>query len=370
MKGKRIVVSVISDLVSDQRVHKVCTYLHQKGYVVMLIGRRFTTSAPLEKRIYKTERISCSFKKGMAQYAEFNFKLFLTLLRKRTDVFLANDLDTLVPNYLNSILRKKALVYDSHEYFIGTPELQEKPLKRKLWKTIESLLLPKIKRAYTVNQSIAELYKNECGINMKVVRNVPICQHPVVIPDLHPFPLGKFVLLLQGAGINKERGAEELVKSMQLIPDQFLLVFIGSGDAWQDLQAMTKTLGLTHKIQFIRKVPFDKLSDYTRAAHLGISLDKPTCINYALSLPNKLFDYIHSGLPVLASNVVEVKRIVDTYNIGMCISEVSPKAIAEAILWIYNNKALYDTWKQNTIAAAREFCWEKEQLVLDKIFTD
>ena len=80
LKKKRVVVSVISDLVSDQRVHKVCTYLHNKGYQVTLIGRRFKESLPLEKRAYYTHRVLCFFKRGIAQYAEFNLKLFFILL--------------------------------------------------------------------------------------------------------------------------------------------------------------------------------------------------------------------------------------------------------------------------------------------------
>jgi glycosyltransferase involved in cell wall biosynthesis len=83
-----------------------------------------------------------------------------------------------------------------------------------------------------------------------------------------------------------------------------------------------------------------------------------------------LFDYIHAGVPVLSSSVIEVKRIIEGYNIGMCLDEVSPKSIADAILLIYNNKTMYDQWKLNTAIAAREFCWENEQSVLDEIFKD
>jgi glycosyltransferase involved in cell wall biosynthesis len=364
----RILVSVISDLVSDQRVHKVCTYLHQKGYHVQLIGRRFADSVPLEKRNYETLRIKCYFKQGMLQYAEFNLKLFLILIVKKADLFLANDLDTLAPNYIHAVMRGKKLVYDSHEYFTGTPELQHKPLKKRIWKSLEAWLLPKINDAYTVNDSIADLYKQQYGIAMKVVRNVPFCNRDLASMEAPLFPADKFILLLQGAGINNDRGAEELIESMQLLPSHFLLVLIGSGNAWEQLQQKTVELGLAEKVKFIPKVPFSILHSYTRQAHLGLSLDKPTCLNYALSLPNKVFDYIQAGVPVLASAIVEVKRIIDRYNIGMNINEITPQAIADAVLWIYENSAVYEQWKQNNALAARDFCWETEQLVLDEIY--
>lgn len=370
MNQKRIVVSVISDLVSDQRVHKVCTYLHNKGYTVTLIGRCFKESLPLEERAYRALRIRCYFRRGVAQYAEFHVKLFQTLIYQRADIFLANDLDTLVPNFVHAWLRKKKLVYDSHEYFTGTPELQQKPFKRKVWKRIEALLLPKLKYAYTVNASIAALYKKECGVAMKVVRNVPLCKQHRAPLQMPPFPPGKFVLLLQGAGINQDRGAEELIESMQLLPAHFHLVLVGGGDVWDQLQTRASRLNLSHKIQFIPKVPLAMLHAYTKQAYLGLSLDKPTCLNHQLILPNKLFDYLHAGVPVLASRTVEVKQVVEGHKVGMCLEELTPESIAKAVQWIYNHNDVYSQWKQNTTEAAKAFCWEREQEVLDEIFND
>lgn len=370
LKKKRVVASVISDLVSDQRVHKVCTYLHAKGYHVTLIGRAFPESLPVDGRVYATERIACYFRKGIPQYAEFNLKLFIKLLSKKADVFLANDLDTLAPNFLNAFVRQKKLMYDSHEYFTGTPELQQKPLKRKFWKLLEKWLIPRADHAYTVNAAVADRYKKECGVDMKIVRNVPLCNQTFRQQSLPVLPADRFILLWQSGGINHDRGGEELIESIQLLPDFFLLVIIGNGDVLLQLQQKTAALKLADKIRFIPKVPFSELSAYTKQAHLGLSLDKLTCLNYELSLPNKLFDYMHAGVPVLASEVTDVKRIINTYKIGMCIPEITPQAIAKAIEWIYMNKAVYDEWKKNTAVAAKDFCWENEQLVLDEIYND
>jgi glycosyltransferase involved in cell wall biosynthesis len=343
-------------------------YLHQNGYDVMLVGRCFINSLNVGERPYKTVRIRCRYKNGIAQYAEFNAKLFLRLFTYKADLFLSNDLDTLLPNYVHARLRNKKLVYDSHEYFTGTPELQTKPLKRKAWKALERCLLPNIRHAYTVNASIAALYKKECSIVMQVVRNVPLLVEIPVPQQTRLFPENRFVLILQGAGINRGRGAEALIEAMQLLPELFYLVLIGSGDAWDELQEKVVQMNLSRKVQFISKVPFAELQAYTRQAHLGLSLDNPTCTNYALSLPNKVFDYIHAGIPVLASDVVEVKQIVSTWKIGMCINDLTPAAISAAIKWIYDNEEIYNQWTQNTSLASQELCWQKEQQVLGKIF--
>ena len=365
---RKIVVSVISDLVSDQRVHKVCTYLNDNNWAVTLIGRRHKHSLTLEKRSYKTERLHCVFSKGVLLYTEFMLKLFFRLLSKNPDVFLANDLDTLLPNFLISWLKNKKLVYDSHEFFTGVPELEKSPIKKNIWKRLERLILPKIKHAYTVNQSIADIYYSRYGIKMKVVRNVPVFEKTIEKSELF-YPDNKTILLLQGAGINEERGAEELVESMGLLPDNYKLYFIGSGTVWNKLKEMTDRLNLNEKIKFIEKISFSKLRDYTRQAHLGLSLDKPSCLNYKLSLPNKVFDYIHAGIPVLSSSVVEVKNIIERFEVGTTIKDVTPSSIAEAIENVFKNPAIYNRWKENTNKAAENLCWQKEQKVLEEIFS-
>jgi glycosyltransferase involved in cell wall biosynthesis len=365
---RKIVVSVISDLVSDQRVHKVCNFLNDNNWDVTLIGRRHKQSLTLEERSYKTERIPCVFNKGVLLYAEFMLKLLFRLLLKNPDVFLANDLDTLLPNFLISRLKNKKLVYDSHEYFTGVPELENSRFKKNIWKSLERFILPKIEIAYTVNQSIADLYHSQYGIKMKVVRNVPLLENmPEKMEML--YPENKTILLLQGAGINEERGAEELVEGMSLLPDNYKLYFIGSGTVWNKLKEMTDRLNLNEKIEFIEKIPFSKLRGYTRQAHLGLTLDKPSCLNYKLSLPNKVFDYIHAGIPVLSSSVAEVKNIVDGFGVGTTIEDVTASSIAKAIENVFNNPTLYNCWKENTYRAAEILCWQKEEKVLEEIFS-
>jgi glycosyltransferase involved in cell wall biosynthesis len=365
---RKIVVSVISDLVSDQRVHKVCTFLNTHGFDVALIGRKNNQSLPLEERSYKCERIQCWFNKGIPLYAEFMLKLFAKLLTKRAEIFLSNDLDTLLPNFLVSNFRNKKLVYDSHEYFTGVPELENSLTKKKIWRSLEKLILPRLKHAYTVNQSIASLYQSEYGIKMKVVRNVPVLQPETEITRQF-YPADKTILLLQGAGINEERGAEELVQSMTLLPENFKLYLIGSGTCWNKLKSLTSELGLHQKVELIEKLPFRELRNYTSQAHLGLSLDKPISTNYKLSLPNKIFDYIHAGIPVLSSSVVEVEKIINDFEVGTTITEVTPNAIAKAIMEIFTNPGLYNQWRNNTRKAAEELCWQKEEKVLEEIFS-
>src|SRR5688500_17764194 len=116
--NKKIIVSVISDLVTDQRVQKECNTFYKAGYEVLLIGRKSKNSFGLNELPYKVIRFYNLFRRGPLMYLVFNTQLFFFLLfRKKADILWANDLDTLLPNFIIARLKKIKLVYDSHEYF-------------------------------------------------------------------------------------------------------------------------------------------------------------------------------------------------------------------------------------------------------------
>lgn len=370
---KTAIVSVINDLSTDQRVNKVCLTLHRLGYDVLLVGRKQRRSLPLAPRAYRMKRMQLLFEKGPAFYAAFNFRLFFFLLFRKADVLVSNDLDTLLPNYLISRLKGIPVVYDSHEYFTGVPELEHSPFKRGVWKRIERFIFPKLEYAFTVNDSIARLYKDEYGVEVKVVRNVPMLSARKKIERWKTraelgLPENRKIVLLQGAGINVDRGAEEAVQAMQFINDAMLLI-IGSGDVIGVLKQMVTTLQLQEKVRFIAKLPFEELMQYTHHADIGLTLDKDTNINYRYSLPNKIFDYIHSGVPVLASSLVEVRKIVEQYSIGAIAEHHDPKHIAKQIEFMLNDPSKLEEWKNNAKTAAVKLCWEKEEQALIEVYS-
>jgi glycosyltransferase involved in cell wall biosynthesis len=365
---RQAIVSVINDLVTDQRVNRTCLTLAENGYEVLLVGRKLKNSLPLPQRPYATKRMNLLFESGVPFYMEYQFRLFWVLLFKKAHLLYSNDLDTLMPNYVVSKLKSIPLIYDSHEYFTGVPELQNHPTKQKMWKRVEKMIIPKLKNMFTVNESIAGLYREEFGIDVKVMRNLPMKRYLTTTTSRKALnlPEGKDILLLQGAGINIERGSEEAIQAMQFV-DNALLLIIGGGDAIDSLKTLTAKLNLHDKVRFIAKLPFEELMQYTVLATIGLTLDKDTNINYRYSLPNKLFDYIHAGLPVLASPLVEVKKIIDHYNVGECIASHKPEDIAAKIRSMLADKAKLTTYKQNAIKVADELCWENEKHVLSAL---
>lgn len=365
---KKAVVSVINDLVTDQRVDKTCKVLEELNYEVLLVGRKKRKSPPLGIRSYKQHRMRLIFEKGPLFYAEFNIRLFLLLLFRKTDLLFANDLDTLLANFLVHKIKGPKLIYDSHELFTETPEVIHRKFVQRVWLSIESSIFPKLKEAITVSDSIAQIFREKYGIPVTVVRNIPPNRnipHTNSRKDLG-IDLYKRVLIMQGAGINIQRGAEELIEAMQFVSDTLLLI-IGGGDVIQELKKLCTSLSLDECIRFIPRVPVEELYQYTMCADLGLSLDKDTNLNYRYSLPNKLFDYIHAGIPILASPLVEVGKIVEGYSIGSTIDSHDPKHIAEKIEISLSDGKQYKKWKENLKFAASELNWSVEKQKLKSV---
>ena len=145
--NKKIIVSVISDILTDQRVQKECNTFHKMGYKVLVLGRKSDRTFLLDKFPYRIVRFNSLFRRGPFMYFIFNVQLFFYLLFKKADILWANDLDTLFPNFIISRLKRIKLVYDSHEYF--TLSVYKKT-SRKIWETLEELLFPHLKNVIAV----------------------------------------------------------------------------------------------------------------------------------------------------------------------------------------------------------------------------
>lgn len=352
---KRIIVSVTNDLTTDQRVDKVCTTLTQIGFNVMVIGRKIKSSKNLNRN-YKTFRFKLLFNKGFLFYAEYNLRLFFKLFFLKKDILLSNDLDTLVPNFLISKIFRLKLVYDSHEMFTEVPELINRPNVQKFWLTLEKNILPHLKNCYSVSDSISNYYNLKYATNFITIRNLPITANKITNGSFPFETKNKKIILYQGA-INKSRGLELMITTMQFI-ENTIFVIIGSGDIENKLLQQIKHLNLGEKIKLISKITPNELQKLTPLADLGISIEEDYGLSYKFALPNKLFDYIQAKVPVLVSDLPEMKNIVQKYSIGEIIKDRNPKKLANQIKTILQkDKSFYNS---NLEIAKKTLTWENE----------
>ena len=359
MKGKRIILTVTNDLVVDQRVHRAAATLERQGCNVLVLGRKLPGSQPVGERSYRTHRMSLLFRRGALFYASFNIRLFFALLFRRADLLVSNDLDTLPACFLASRLKSCTLLYDSHEFFTEVPELIGRSFARNTWIGIEKLLLPRVRYASTVSQSVADAYWERYGIEMDVIRNLPLAgEKEARRPDL--IDCGPQRIIIYQGALNVGRGLESMISAMKNL-DAYLLQIFGDGDIFGQLKDLTKKLELEDRVVFMGRIAPGELKAYTRQASLGISLEEDMGLNYRYALPNKIFDYIQAGIPVLVSDLPEMKQIVENYGIGQVLVDREADKIAVQVREMMDSDELRMTWKKNLRKAGKELNWEKEE---------
>ena len=157
-----------------------------------------------------------------------------------------------------------------------------------------------------------------------------------------------------------------MVEAMKFLPENYLFVIVGGGDVFEILKEIIEKENLENKVKIVGKVPYQELINYTYNADLGLSLDKNTNLNYQYSLPNKLFDYIQSKVPVLVSNLPEMKQVVEKYKVGKIVLDRNPLALANQIsIMLKKDKNLYT---KQLLKASSELIWKKESEKLIQIF--
>ena len=400
--AKRIIMAVTNDLLTDQRVDRSCRALKEAGYEVTLIGRRLPESAALEGRPYRCVRMRLLFRRSAWFYAEYNVRLLLRLLTMPADAFYANDSDTLMACCWAARLRRRTfagdkmrLLFDAHELFPDVPELVDKPMVRRVWQWVERRCLPRVDAAFTVSQSVADEYRRRYGVEMTVVRNLPlriengelrIENYPgaaaLNVTGDTPAQLSTVncqVVWYQGA-VNVGRGVRELVDVMGRLP-QCRLVVAGDGDLLESLQGYAATLPWTERVDFRGRMRPEELRKLTPTADLGVCLLEDMGLSYRCALPNRVGDYAQAGVPMVATGFEEIRRVIEEYGIGT-LTEACP-TVKEGEEYEQYLDRLADTitttlqqWKtmpqeerdRRFAQARKELCWENEKkMLLEKI---
>lgn len=350
---KHIVFTVTNDLSYDQRMQRICTALANAGYNILLVGRKLHNSIALKQEKFQQKRLRCFFNKSFLFYAEYNIRLFYFLLFVKIDVVCAIDLDTILPCYFISILKRKKRVYDAHELFTEMKEVITRPSIKKIWLRIENFSVPKFKYGYTVSYSIADEFRTRYNVDYAVIRNLPYKKSVHVVNQ----PSEK-VLLYQGA-INEARGLENLVIAMKNV-DAVLLMY-GDGNIFEKIKKLIEANQLKEKILLKGKVSPEQLVLITSNAYVGINLVEPQGLNQLYSLANKFFDYIQAGIPQLTMNFPEYKKVNNEYEVAVLINTTEVNEITSALNLLLNNAVLYERLKNNCMRAGEVFVWQEEE---------
>lgn len=222
------------------------------------------------------------------------------------------------------------------------------------------------------NHTRAAFNEQLYGFYPAVLHNYPFVQDTTQQQekvDLHKMlnlPPDEKILLYQG-GIQVGRGLEKIVKAVPMI-EEGTVVFIGDGKKKEELMQLVKEMNLGHRVKFLPKVPVEDLPKYTRNAYLGFQVLNNICFNHYSASSNKLFEYMMAGVPVVACDFPEIKRVVEGDNTGICIDSHKPDEIAKAVNELLSNKKTRETYSENSKRASKKYNWENEKILLLELY--
>jgi len=356
----KILFTVTNDLSYDQRMQRICTSLANADYQVRLIGRKLPHSKPLRDFPFQQKRLYCFFKKGKFFYLEYNIRLFFYLFFAKTDAICAIDLDTILPAFFVSKIRRKKLIYDAHEYFTEVPEVVDRPRIRQIWERIARFTIPRTKHAYTVCDSLAEIFEQQYGTPFEVIRNTPLKRRTADNEQTkNEEQRTKPIIFYQGA-LNEGRGIEQAIEAMREI-DNALLWLAGEGDLSQQLRQLAEELKVTDRVRFLGYVEPADLNQLTPQTTIGLNLLENKGLNYYYALSNKFLDYIQAGVPSINMNFPEVRKIVSQYEVALTLDRLETPLVVAAIQRLLNDKNLYHHIQSECKKAAAIYIWEADE---------
>lgn len=355
---KKILFAVTTDLNYDQRMQRICSSLSLHGYSVLLAGRKWPESKPLQPQVYRQHRLNCFFHKGKFFYLEYNLRLFFFLLFQRADAYGAADPDTALPIWLKAKLTDKPFIFDAHEYFSEVPEVVERPKIQRFWQWVEAFIIPKAQLRYTVTQSLARLFQEKSGYPFEVIRNITVLK-PQPIP-----PKPNRYILYQGA-VNEGRGLEMLLDVMPEIEAE--LWICGKGEVLDNLVEQAEKIGISGKVKFLGYVLPAELEKITRQAYIGVNLLENRGLSYYYSLANKFFDYLHAGVPQVVINFPEYENLNNQYHVGLAIP-LEKAALKNALTLLLTDEKQYAGMVKNCLVAREELNWQQEEQKLTALY--
>jgi len=355
-----------NDIDYDSRVQNEALAL-KKNFDLTILARKFSHQDAITKSSYQIKRIRYRrFRFGFFNIFSSFWSLSKACFKENPDVFHAHDIDGLLCAFPAALLKRKILIYDSHELWSDIYPFENLRGIHWLLPVLEKVLMLKVKAGITVNASIAKYLTKKYRKPFLALYNTtqPIVKKaPINLQK--EFPDQK--LIIHSGGANEGRGFEEMLVAMSYLPKDYLLIFLGAGLAKNGIEEKISTLKLKKKVLFLPAVKPNEVISVVSQADLGLALTQKISLSYYFSLPNKLFQYINGFIPVLGSNFPEFKNIIVKNRIGEVVDPKNSKLIAQKIIAMTGkSKQLF--YRQNLKKISNQFSWAFEANKLEKFY--
>ncbi len=396
-----IVFALTGDLHRNSRALKQLSSLAGSGFTIRVFHLGGDSpAAPLPDGVHASI-VEVSAGSGLMHFLRVHRAFLKAIGPCRARLFHASDLYVLAACRWAADRFEVPFTYDAREFYPHVASTTGRPWVRWWWQRVEGKHIRSASAVFTVSNSIAGALSKTYTIDRPtLVQNTPIAsathlgaertgaertgaertgaertgtertgaERTDAEPGLRELLGGSSERLILHLGqMKKARGCENLVRAMKKV-EKAHLIFLGYGPLKSDLQRLTSKQNLEDRVHFLDPVSPTAIYATIRSAHIGVTLLEDTCLNHRYALPNKLFDYLLAGLPVLGSDLREIARLMDDHDVGLRVDASDPQAIANALNEMLLSPRLSE-WRRNALIASETFRWEMASQPLMNDFT-
>lgn len=359
---KKICIAFLGNAFNDSRIINLTNSLKNEDCKVSVIS--FDWFIKNENYFDDTIKVF-KLNKGRVTfffYLRFAFILTIELIKTQADIFFAEDFYTLPFVTIIAKLKKAKVYYNSRELYAYIGGLHNRPYLQALIRIIEKFFIRKVNLVLTTGEMDSKFLEDYYKINNTlVIRNIPLLRVPKEKVDFrkkYNIPKEYLILLYQGV-LLKGRGISIIINALKELQRVYLII-IGEGEQKENFKKLAVNLNVQDRVIFAGAFTQSELINYTAGADVGLALIENISISYYHALPNKLFEYMMAELPVIVSNLPQMKKIVEDYNVGEVVDIEKGESIVPIIQKWQENPTLLNEYKKNCKAAVKELNWQEE----------
>ncbi len=374
-----------NNALGDFRVMRDATALAEAGFAVTIVDVQKDHTRPASENVNGVSLqhlitpdwfIPSRFKPWfLIKTLKMSILAAIQLLKTDADIYHAHVEKALPACYIAARLRRKALIFDAPDLTLSDPTIMRWQTLRRLSVRFLAHMVSRCNAVITASpRYIPELQTLYCASHVTVVRNVPAYRivprsdrlrtYLGLGPDVH-------IALYQG-NIQPNRSLDHLIRAAKFLAPNIVIVMMGRAEAATllELEASIAHEQVTERVKLLPAVPYEDLLDWTASADIGLTIFPPEySLSIRFTLPNKLFEYLMAGVPVLSSQLDAVMDVIHAYDVGRVASSLAPADLGAAINAMLADHVALEKMRANALQSAKkEFYWEKESQQLVHLY--